>query len=443
MNILVLGNGFDLAHGLPTKYTDFLNFCEMTQRIYMWQGTYEEYVCKNLSDDKLNDSIKAILKEAMKGRELNRKRNEDGMWIDTYTTDNKYLDEFLSLIEKNTWIGYFIECFRNMGENWIDFELEISKVIKTLDEGRKVLEKDGSIMGIGTQKSEILMRLIKKAKTTLQTAYKDERAIMQFVDSLYKDLEKLVRALEIYIDEFVGKNSVEIISEEIRKLNVDHVLSFNYSDTYERLYIKEVEIEYDYIHGKADVNNTIETNNMVLGINEYLPRDRKDKELDFIAFKKFYQRIYKGTGCKYKEWIEQIEKEYMEYLYRQEKAYARELQYDADGNKNYIYQLQASLIKGEKCTMHNLYIFGHSLDVIDGDILSELILHENMKTTIFYHKKYDKQGNHDNGKYDLSQKITNLVKIIGQDELIKRTGGSTKTIEFKLQQDMVEGVSDT
>lgn len=24
MNILVLGNGFDLAHGLPTKYADFL-----------------------------------------------------------------------------------------------------------------------------------------------------------------------------------------------------------------------------------------------------------------------------------------------------------------------------------------------------------------------------------------------------------------------------------
>lgn len=26
MNILVVGNGFDLAHGLPTKYGDFLEF---------------------------------------------------------------------------------------------------------------------------------------------------------------------------------------------------------------------------------------------------------------------------------------------------------------------------------------------------------------------------------------------------------------------------------
>lgn len=29
MNILVIGNGFDLAHGLPTKYEHFLEFCEL------------------------------------------------------------------------------------------------------------------------------------------------------------------------------------------------------------------------------------------------------------------------------------------------------------------------------------------------------------------------------------------------------------------------------
>lgn len=36
----------------------------------------------------------------------------------------------------------------------------------------------------------------------------------------------------------------------------------------------------------------------------------------------------------------------------------------------------------------------------------------------------------------MEKQIANLVKVIGQDELIKRTGGKTKTIEFKLQQKM-------
>ena len=34
MNILVLGNGFDLAHGLPTSYINFLEFCEKVIPIY-------------------------------------------------------------------------------------------------------------------------------------------------------------------------------------------------------------------------------------------------------------------------------------------------------------------------------------------------------------------------------------------------------------------------
>lgn len=32
MNILVIGNGFDLAHGLPTKYTDFLEIIKVIKQ---------------------------------------------------------------------------------------------------------------------------------------------------------------------------------------------------------------------------------------------------------------------------------------------------------------------------------------------------------------------------------------------------------------------------
>lgn len=32
--ILILGNGFDLAHGLPTKYSHFLDFCRIVDK--MW-----------------------------------------------------------------------------------------------------------------------------------------------------------------------------------------------------------------------------------------------------------------------------------------------------------------------------------------------------------------------------------------------------------------------
>ena len=67
------------------------------------------------------------------------------------------------------------------------------------------------------------------------------------------------------------------------------------------------------------------------------------------------------------------------------------------------------------------------MDITDGDILRDLILNNNVNTIIFYHNKES-----------MGKQIANLVKVIGEDELIKRTGGNTKTIEFRLQRQMVE-----
>ena len=72
---------------------------------------------------------------------------------------------------------------------------------------------------------------------------------------------------------------------------------------------------------------------------------------------------------------------------------------------------------------HRLYIFGHSLDETDGDILWDLILNDNVYTTIYYWNKET-----------MGKQIANLVKVIGQDELIRRTGGRKKTIVFQKQQ---------
>lgn len=252
----------------------------------------------------------------------------------------------------------------------------------------------------------------------LKVSYREIR------DGLYADLIKLIEALAIYLDKFVGQVKYKLVSPDIKHVinkstrheytingkevfNNYYILCFNYTKLYEDLYQKCDAI--DYIHGRADINSDF--NNMVLGIDEYLSDERKDKNVEFIAFKKFYQRIYKQTGCKYKEWVDKIKMDKREV----DDYFA----IDSDSQRSldkYRYK--------NKC--HNLYIFGHSLDITDKDILRELILNDNVYTTIFYHDK-DTMG----------QQIANLVKVIGQDELIRRTGGSTKTIEFRPQQDMV------
>lgn len=214
----------------------------------------------------------------------------------------------------------------------------------------------------------------------------------------------------MYLTDYVEKIEISKISKDIKELDIDHVLSFNYTDTFEKMYGRNNYIEYDYIHGKANINSTIESNNMVLGINEYLDDDRKNKDVEFIAFKKYYQRIHKQTGCKYKEWVDDIRESW-----------------EKESEEN-VAEIRRCISKNEleNEKIHKLYIFGHSLDITDKDILCDLILNDNVHTTIFYHNK-DVMG----------QQIANLVKVIGQDKLIKRTGGSTKTIEFRQQQDML------
>ena len=53
-----------------------------------------------------------------------------------------------------------------------------------------------------------------------------------------------------------------------------------------RDYGKHPFLEIDYIHGKALLNNSTESNSMVLGIDEYLKGDARNEDIEFIEFKK-------------------------------------------------------------------------------------------------------------------------------------------------------------
>ena len=126
--------------------------------------------------------------------------------------------------------------------------------------------------------------------------------------------------------------------------------------------------------------------------------------MKFIQFKKFYQRIYKKTGCKYTDWLS-------EYFRENDKGVA-------DDSADEL----------------NIYIFGHSLDFTDKDILRKLILCEGYekfcpdlikgKIKIFHYNQ-DALGN----------QIANLVKVIGQDNLISKVHGSNARIILLQQQD--------
>lgn len=221
---------------------------------------------------------------------------------------------------------------------------------------------------------------------------------------LLEDLNKLTRALEIYLSDYISNFMLGNGLPDIKNLPyLDKILSFNYTCTYQRIYGEHPFLEFDYVHGKAVLRNDIQSTNMVLGIDEYLEGDARDKDLEFIEFKKFFQRIHKETGGLYEGWLEEIQSE--------KKIY----EISAIVKENGIVKKHHRVVK-----YHKVFIFGHSLDITDKDILRKFILNENVKIIIFY-----------TDKEDYKKKIINLIKIIGQDELVKRTGGKNKTIVFQ------------
>lgn len=395
MEILLIGNGFDLAHGLPTKYRDFLDFCQGIEVLFSehfaFTDDYMEKLKKVLGKD-ISPQVFRICELAhifMDDSAISSNKNSCRVPsnISVIIPVLSEINNIYKLIHKNTWIHFFIRRASLIGENWIDFESEISTVIQALDliQGLKIdnpFECGDSNIRLA---ANIATKIAKAAKwSSLQDTLQDKDN-HPFNKHLNEELAKLIRALEIYISGFINTSTIEQKNSDIDQLHPDHVLSFNYSDTYERVYGSGKSIAYDYIHGKAELGNTKDSCNLVLGIDEYLDDEQKNTNVRFLTFKKFYQRIYKSTDSQYWNWIDEIKRNY------------------------------------EPST---LYIFGHSLDITDRDVLQALICCPHMQTKIYYHRKSE------DDKQALGKLIHNLIRILGQEELIQRTSGANRTIEF-------------
>ena len=110
MNILVIGNGFDLAHGFPTTYGDFLRFADVFKR-------YRE-VCKKekIEAEELAIGDKRLVLFLF---ELNKQ-------------EHQIYEELEEMLVDNIWIEYFWKIYENresIKNGWIDFENEISTAI--------------------------------------------------------------------------------------------------------------------------------------------------------------------------------------------------------------------------------------------------------------------------------------------------------------------------
>lgn len=404
--ILILGNGFDLAHGLPTKYSDFLRFCKQIEEILG-----NNAICNRQENEAENRGQTCYLRESetitidrVSGIRVSTQKD---MKREQIILDDSELLEIQALLDDNVWYMYFIDLYELKyikGENWIDFESEIRFIIKKVDENtlsladiwEKVVEivPDFSIDSRLKLFSEKLD--FNKYKTRRRLPIEYLPRIKDFREKTFEDLERLTRVLELYLAVCVENMSVNVRIPVIESLNPDYVINFNYTDTYERIYKKG---KIYYIHGKANAKQIMEYNNMVLGIDEYWSEEERNERTNFTTFKKFAQRIQKHTGNESYRYLKEVQNIFKE-------------------NKD-KWMDNVDISRVQPNGISYVYIFGHSLDVTDKDILSNYIRDDATVVTVYCMDKGTE-----------GELIANTIKLITEQRLLEKVNHVPEKLRF-------------
>lgn len=374
MDILLLGNGFDLYHKLPTKYINFLNTVKFLQENF--NETDMQTIGKVFNDERLY-GIDSGIKECYE------------KYYTTYSNFPLNIEATKKLIEladKNVWFKYLSQLI-NKDITWIDFEKEIEKVVRAFEHyfENEYIEKlnfsdlfahEVNIMHIfnffyyvveedfvGDTKMHWweLNEQFMVQNPLNKKSYLSKDKVISF---LYNQLIELAEMLKLYLRNFVDVvveklKSINMIDEYIDLSQVRDVVTLNYTHTFESIYCREIKRNIYHIHGDVDFN-------IVLGINSNENDNLETVNTDFLRFKKYYQRVFYKTDIEY------------------------------------LMALKYNDIFDSRNT-NNLVVFGHSLDSTDKDIIMDLFMYSKKITIYCYNEKA------------MSDNIINLVNIYGRE----------------------------
>ena len=207
--LLVIGNGFDLAHGLKTKYTDFLDFMNDARKKHIAEIVKKNMVQrKKLLSEAEPVQVFQIAEENKKLREqqeelycqevkANRKSFDLLKWARN-KLDEKIAQNSLELSDV---LEYFFKFkhfneINSTGENWVDFESETENIVQKF-ENFLLNWKNFTPVGRTTVDSDM--------SCFVSEAYTDKILIQKDIPDMRWDLKILTLAFEFYLIEEVHK----------------------------------------------------------------------------------------------------------------------------------------------------------------------------------------------------------------------------------------------
>lgn len=333
--ILIVGNGYDLANGLKSSFSDYM---KIFLREYIFVYIYNLYTKEHSSD---ND-FKFILSFFMSACQMSEQK-ETSFYVPPNYFDNQFIK---ILLHKYCPVITLLQAYIEPWMVYKDFVYDFANSKNTINGGTRALQ-------------HLIFKLFKELKKnnvdiTLNLQWFDVESIIAEVinGNISSDLEKFVipekkeefysflrelnlsdnqqffketinninlqechEGLELFSESFsiYLKKEEEKYNNKSYKINrptdildtiFDYVISLNYTSVSKKA-LKQAPNENNYCH----IHGSLKQNNIVIGTGSYsydelVSDPTKINDINKIPFYKFFLRILKDTDENYHDWID-------------------------------------------------------------------------------------------------------------------------------------------
>lgn len=372
--LIIVGNGFDLAHGLPTKYQNFIDdfWNSIIHNIFLKIKKNIEFNGESLHFE--NDFLRFDLNYTTKFSRDYIASTWDSLILPFEKQNSYSFSDFKNLhgialnkirggylgttsIFNNSTLGiknnFFLDISSNLVTNWVDIETEY---YKRLEHYAKT-DNFGGATALNNEFERVKQLLV---------SYLKENIEQKFEKGAHEGFTKILNDKKIKVKELSGTKFAMYGKDEIWEISNTKLLNFNYTDTPVRYFDKNDIIQ---IHGSLDSDDK---NPIIFGYGDeskdsYLNIENKDNNVYLQHIKSF---IYSQTS-NYNNLLSFIDSNYFQ-----------------------------------------VYLLGHSCGLSDRVLLKTLFEHENCKSIkLFFHKIDESYDDYADKTMNISRHFSDKVKM--------------------------------
>lgn len=355
--IILVGNGFDLAHGLKTRYEDFINWYFEKLKyelVYYDYSNYDNYLCK-LELNVRNHNISSW-RNYLSANRSKIFQMSVGTFLD-------YLECLKENARANIYYSPLLEriCESISTKGWVDIEADYYKLLKELSDDPdnsdyNVDQLQTDLHFIQKQLAIYLREVQSKANLNPNSQLKD----LMLEQITYDDIALLSRdrlLSDIGVFEHIFPNELLI-------------LDFNYTNTANKYHTNTI-----HVHGNLDEEQSI-----IFGYGDEL--DTNYKMLSNLNDNRFLTNI-------------------------------KSIRYLESANYRNVLRFIYS-------APYQIYIMGHSCGNSDRTLLNTLFEHENcVSIKPFYYKKDEDYDNYREITQNISRNFTDMQSF--RDKVVNKT----------------------